>query len=80
MENYGVKIFYITFEEDKDTHLFHGYAGHDQPLYKTTNEQHLEITNILNKYCLEDKAHFNQQGHYYVAKVLEEKLRQQGII
>lgn len=80
MEKYGIKIFYITFEEE-DTHDFYGYAGQEQPLYKTTNEQHINITNIESNYCLsDDKHHLSQQGHYYMAKVLEEQLRQKGII
>ena len=79
MDKYGIKIFYITFD-NSDIHNLYAYVGQEQHLFQTTNEQHINITDIESKYCLEDKGHFSQQGHNYVAKVLEQKLKDRGVI
>ena len=73
--NKNIKVVYIVGSD-----LMYGYGGVFSHLFNENDEIHITGDFGQEKYCLDDKSHFNQLGHEYLAEVIETQLKQKQLI
>ena len=75
MMSKGIKVVYIVCSD-----CMHGYGGVFKHLFNENGEIHITGDFGLEQYVLDDKAHFNQLGHEYLAETIEKQLIEKKLI
>jgi hypothetical protein len=70
-----IKVVYVV-----GSGLMNGYGGVFKHLFDKNGEIHITGDFGIEKYVLDDKAHFNQLGHEYLAKTIEKQLKENKLI